>query len=150
MILPNFKVFKPNGRLLGLDWGARRTGVAVSDVSRDFVFVRPSIVTDKNDRDTLINRIIEIINSENISGIVIGLPLRADGSDSETTIMVREFANMLSGKTDLPIVFIDETLSSMAAQEQMGRVNRSDIKENLDSNSARVILENAIALIKRN
>ncbi len=150
MILPNFKVFKPQGRLLGIDWGACRTGVAVSDASRDFVFVRPSIVTNKNDRDTLINRIIEIINSENISGIVIGLPLRTDGSDSETTIMVREFANMLSGKTDLPIVFIDETLSSMAAQEQMGRVNRSDIKENLDSNSARVILENAIALIKRN
>ena len=49
----------------------------------------------------------------------------------------------------MPIIFIDETLSSMSAQEQMGRIRRSDIKEKLDSNSARVILENAIAMMKR-
>ncbi|MCR4917868.1 MAG: Holliday junction resolvase RuvX [Alphaproteobacteria bacterium] len=149
MILPNFKVFKPNGRLLGLDWGARRTGVAVSDASGDFVFARPPIVTDINDTNALVNSIVEIITNEDISGIVIGLPLRTDGTESETTACVRRFANALAAKIEIPIVFLDETLSSMSAQEEMGRVRRSDIKEKLDSNSARVILENAIAMIKR-
>jgi putative transcription antitermination factor YqgF len=72
-----------------------------------------------------------------------------DGSDSETTVMVRTFADKLAGRTYVPIMFIDETLSSSAAQEQMGRVRVRDIKKKLDSNAARVILENAIALMKR-
>ena len=149
MILPNFKVFTPQGRLLGLDWGACRTGVAVSDASGDFVFARPPIVTAANDTDALVNSIVEIIAGENISGIVIGLPLRTDGTESETTAAVRKFANTLATRTEIPIVFIDETLSSMSAQEQMGRIRMHDIKEKLDSNAARVILENAIAMMRR-
>ena len=50
---------------------------------------------------------------------------------------------------DLPIVFIDESFSSVNAQEDMGKVRVKDIKQCLDSESARVILENAIAIIKR-
>lgn len=149
MILPNFKVFTPQGRLLGLDWGACRTGVAVSDASGDFVFARPPIVTAANDTDALVNSVVEIIAGENISGIVIGLPLRTDGTESETTAAVRKFANTLATRTETPIVFIDETLSSMSAQEQMGRIRVHDIKEKLDSNAARVILENAIAMMRR-
>ncbi len=149
MILPNFKVFTPQGRLLGLDWGACRTGVAVSDASGDFVFARPPIVTAANDTDALVNSVVEIIAGENISGIVIGLPLRTDGTESETTAAVRKFANTLATRTEIPIVFIDETLSSMSAQEQMGRIRVHDIKEKLDSNAARVILENAIAMMRR-
>lgn len=149
MILPNFKVFTPQGRLLGLDWGACRTGVAVSDASGDFVFARPPIATAANDTDALVNSVVEIIAGENISGIVIGLPLRTDGTESETTAAVRKFANTLATRTEIPIVFIDETLSSMSAQEQMGRIRVHDIKEKLDSNAARVILENAIAMMRR-
>lgn len=149
MILQNFKVFTPRGRLLGLDWGACRTGVAVSDASGDFVFARPPIVTAANDTDALVNSVVEIIAGENISGIVIGLPLRTDGTESEATAAVRKFANTLATRTEIPIVFIDETLSSMSAQEQMGRIRVHDIKEKLDSNAARVILENAIAMMRR-
>ena len=147
MILPDFKVFKPQGRLLGIDWGARRTGVAVSDVSGDFVFARDPIVSKT--QDELVECILKIIDAEKIVGIIIGLPLRTDGSESETTGCVREFANKLATQTSISIVFLDETLSSSAAQEQMGRVRVRDIKERLDSNAARIILENAIAMIRR-
>ena len=147
MILGNFKVFNTSGRMLGIDWGLRRTGVAVSDESRDFVFARAPIVSDVP--EDLLNAILDIVNSEKITGIVIGLPLRGDGTDSETTAMVRKFAEQLSVRTDVPIMFIDETLSSATAQEQMGRVRVRDIKEKLDSNAARVILENAISMIER-
>ena len=86
---------------------------------------------------------------ENAVGIVVGLPIRSDGSESETTKMVRDFIADLSVKTDLPICLIEENLTSATAQENMGRVRVRDLKENLDSESARVILENAIAIINR-
>ena len=147
MILSNFKAFPRIGRLVGIDWGARRTGIAVTDESREFVFARAPIVL--NDAFALVRAVVEFVRTEKIAGIVIGLPLRTDGTESETTVQVREFANALAGATDVPIVFVDEALSSSEAQGQMGRVRVREIKEKLDSESARVILENAIALMKR-
>ena len=147
MILPDFKDFPRTGRIIGIDWGARRTGVAITDENREFVFVRePIVVANGSD---LVGVVTDLICAEQVCGIVIGLPLRMDGSESETTKQVREFATDLAGWVDLPICFIDETLSSSAAQESMGRVRVRDIKEKLDSESARVILENAIAIINR-
>ncbi len=147
MILPDFKAFPRTGRIIGVDWGARRTGIAISDASREFVFTRSTIMV-RNSAD-IASRIADIAQREGAVGIVIGLPVRSDGTESDTTVMVREFANRLANLTDLPICFIEENLTSITAQEQMGRVRRIDIKQRLDSESARVILENAIAVIRR-
>lgn len=148
MILPDFKAFPRSGRLLGIDWGARRTGVAVSDVSREFVFVRPPILTSRAS-DSQAREIARIATDEDVVGIVIGLPLRGDGTESETTAAVRRSAAEICTYSDLPIVFLEENLTSIAAQDEMGKVHKSDIKQRLDSESARLILENAIALINR-
>ena len=147
MILRDFKVFPRFGRLVGIDWGARRTGVAVSDDSREFVFTRPVIVV--RNPGELVEKVVDLLGAEHVAGIVIGLPLRTNGTESETTKKVRAFADALATKTDLPIIFVDETLTSSTAQESLGRVRRDDIREKLDSESARVILENAIAVINR-
>lgn len=147
MILSDFKDFPITGRIVGIDWGARRTGIAICDETRQMVFLRPVINPMPN--KSIAHQIAELVNVEKISGIVVGLPLRMDGSESETTEMVRVFANDLAKQTNVPICFIDETLSSAGAQESMGRVRVRDIKEKLDSEAARVILENAIAVIKR-
>ena len=147
MILPNFKDFPKSGRVIGIDWGARRTGIAITDESREFVFVRPVVVALNS--DDLVEKITQIINSENVSGVVVGLPLRMDGTESDTTQNVRAFASALEKNLGVPICMLDETLSSASAQEDMGRVRRVDIKQKLDSESARVILENALSIIKR-
>ncbi len=147
MILKNFKDFPRVGRIIGIDWGAKRVGVAISDATREFVFARPQILVQRGGCGEKL--VVDLINTENVVGIVIGLPLHADGTESQTTIMVRDFANKLSQLTDLPIAFIDETLTSASAQEQMGRVRICDIKQKLDSESARIILENAISVINR-
>ena len=148
MILPDFKAFPRVGRIIGVDWGARRVGVAVSDETRGFVFARSTInVGCGDDVATIVAR---VATDERAVGIVVGLPLYPDGAESDTTKMVREFICALSQKTDLPIVTVEENLTSVSAQESMGRVRVRDIKERLDSESARVILENAIALINRN
>ena len=148
MILPDFKAFPHSGRLLGIDWGLRRIGVAVSDAGHDFVFVRPVVVVPRG-ADNHANLIADIAKKESVVGIVVGIPLYSDGSDSNTTKMVRDFINALAKVTDLPICTIEENLTSAVAQENMGRVSVSKLKENLDSESARVILENAIAMINR-
>lgn len=148
MILPDFKAFPHSGRLLGIDWGLRRIGVAVSDAGHDFVFVRPVVVVPRG-ADNHANLVADIAKKESVVGIVVGLPLYSDGSDSDTTKMVRMFIDALAKVTDLPICTIEENLTSAAAQENMGRVSVSKLKENLDSESARVILENAIAMINR-
>lgn len=147
MILQNIKDFPVAGRIIGIDWGARRTGVAVSDESREFIFAREPIIAQNS--DDLIGKVVALIKAERVIGVVIGLPLRMDGTESDTTKSVREFANVLVTRIDVPIIFIDETLSSSCAQESMGRVRVRDIKEKLDSEAARVILENAISMIKR-
>lgn len=147
MILSDYKDFPRVGRIIGIDWGLRRCGVAVSDENREFTFVRPQIVV-KNTTE-LLQRILNIITAEHFVGIVIGLPLYEDGNESDTTKMVREFAALLSTRTDLPIVFIPENLTSMVAQQEIGRKSITKIKQELDSVSAKIILENAIAMLKR-
>jgi putative Holliday junction resolvase len=147
MIFDNYKDFPRFGRIVGLDWGLRRCGVAVSDEKRSFVFARPQI--DVKNQSGLVDDVMAIITQENAVGIVIGLPLYPDGQDSETTQYVRDFANNLAAKTDLPIVFVEENLTSVMAQQEMGKTSVAKIKRELESRSAVVILENAISLLKR-
>lgn len=147
MILSDYKDFPRVGRIIGIDWGLRRCGVAISDENRGFVFVRPQLYV--TNQDELIQKILDILLTDKISGIVLGLPLHADGTDSDTTKQVREFANMLSEQTDWPIIFIEENLTSAVAQAEIGRKSISKIKQELDSVSAKIILENAISVLKR-
>ena len=147
MIMPDFKDFPRTGRIVGIDWGARRTGVAVSDESREFVFVRPPIVVGRGEDNA--KKIADLAVSEQVVGIIIGLPLRIDGSDSDTTSMVRDVAGRIANYTDLPICFIDETLTSATAADEKGLHDKKSVKEKLDSESAKIILENAIAVINR-
>ena len=147
MIMANFKDFPRRGRIMGIDWGARRTGVAMSDETWDFVFVRPPIVMERG--GDIARAVVDMALAERVSGIVIGLPLRTDGTESETTKMVRDFASRVAEYTDLPICFVDESLTSSTAAENAGLHSPREVKEHLDSESARIILENAIAVINR-
>ena len=144
MIIADFKDFPHTGRVVGFDWGAARTGVAVSDESREFVFVRPPFVGGD-----MVSQMVEFAIAEHAVGIVVGLPLRTDGSESETTKQVRDVANQMSKITVLPICFVDESLTSATAAEGIKIHSIKDVKEKLDSESARIILENAIAVMKR-
>lgn len=148
MILPDFKDFPRVGRILGIDWGARRTGVAVSDPTREFIFTRDAILS-RGSVDDIAHQIADVAQGEQVVGIIMGLPVHSDGTPSDTAVAVRQCAASVCTYIDLPICFIEENLTSLAAQESMGRVRIRDIKQRLDSEAARVILENAIAIINR-
>jgi putative Holliday junction resolvase len=151
MISENFKTFPRAGKLMGIDWGEKRIGLAVTDPDKKFTFARPH-ATD-------ISHIAYHISQENITGVIIGLPIRSDGSDSETTKRVRAFAEKLAEQTDVPIALLDETLTSIEAIDRTrrdlgrgcdGRVRRCDRHTgDIDSESARIILENALAIMNR-
>ena len=147
MFLSDYKDFPRIGRIIGIDWGLRRCGIAVSDENRDFVFTRPQLNIKNNDE--LIQNILKILSDDKFVGIVVGLPLYSDGTESDTTKMVRNFVENLSKQTDLPIIFVPENLTSMAAQAEIGCKSITKIKQELDSVSAKIILENAIGLLKR-
>ena len=149
MILSDFKSFPRAGKLVGVDWGQKRIGVAISDESQDFVFAREQLESAKCNAQ---RAILDLINLEKVKGLVIGLPLYSDGTDSKTTGLVRKFADELSKSTDIPIIFMNESLTSVEADEILGNTNmrkRKLNKSKLDSVAAGVILENAIAAIRR-
>lgn len=148
MILPDFKAFPRTGRILGVDWGASRTGIAVSDPAREFVFTRPAILARRGGA-SIARQVVDLAVAESVAGIVIGLPLRGDGTESDTTASVRACAAEMCTYSDLPICFIDESLSSFAAADEGKFRTVHDVKEKLDSQAARIILENAIAMINR-
>jgi len=136
MICDNFKTFPQDGELIGIDWGEKRIGIAVSDPERKFAFARPHA------KD--ISEVAAIISDERPAGVILGLPLRTNGGESETTKRVRLFALKLADETDVPIMLLDESLTSFEAAERILGAGKD-----LDSESARILLENAIAVMNR-
>ena len=148
MVFPDFKDFPRSGRVLGIDWGARRIGVAISDETWVFFWSRPQIdikIVTRSPAEV----VAQIAKDEKVTGIIIGLPLYSDGTESDTATAVRHWATELTAYTDLPIIFIAENLTSVAATENLVGMRRGKVKEKLDSESACVILENGLAMIKR-
>jgi len=139
MLYNDFKDFVENlpatGRLIGIDWGAKRIGVAISTTDRGFIFPKDNL-----------DEVMDIIEADGIVGIIIGLPLLADGSDSDVTRAVRAFAATLD--YGVPVGFIDEILTSAEATEHLA-ASKEQRAKSVDSVAAMVILENAIAMIKR-
>lgn len=128
-------------KALGIDFGTKRVGLAITDPERMFAF--PYKVMERTTRDAMFSELLGIIENEKIADIVIGLPISLDGEDTLTTRQVRNFAASLQRRVDLPIHLVDERLSSIAAEEELKEAGLWDRKrkKNLDSQAAKVILE---------
>ena len=126
-------------RYLAIDYGLKRTGLAVCDKSE--TICSPLAVLDKPDR--LIEQILETMKSEQIEVVVIGLPLNMDGSEGPQAKLVEEFAEMLKLEVSVPIYFQDERLSSFAAGEKLSDIEMSQArkKKRIDAVAAADLLE---------
>jgi len=132
-------------RVLGIDYGQVRVGLALTDPEGRMAFPRPALV--RTSRDALFAALLALIESEDVEAVVVGLPLTLDGGDSLTTRQTRNFAESLARRTPKPIHLMDERLSSAAAEEQLkeaGLCSRK-MKSRLDSQAAVQILESWIA-----
>ena len=128
-------------KILAIDYGERRTGLAVSDDLGITAQRLDTIVID--DIMELPVEVARIAGDLKAEKIVVGLPLNMDGSESAMSEKVREFAGLLAGESNLPVVFWDERMSSMQAQRvmhELGKKTRGN-KHLIDALSATLILQ---------
>jgi putative Holliday junction resolvase len=130
-------------RWLALDVGGRRTGLAVSDASG--TLARPlGVVTASDPLPQVMHTIGNLqAESDGLSGIVVGRPLRLDGTPHQLTGLVDRFVARLRSRTSLPVVFQDERLSSVEAESRLVLRERDwrRRKAKLDAAAAAVILQ---------
>lgn len=133
------------GRLLGLDIGTRTIGLATASADWRFSSARETLKRTRPAADTA--ALGALAAKEEIRGLVIGLPLNMDGTDSERTQSVRAQARNLSRALQLPILLWDERWSTAAVERAMiaRDVSRAKRAERIDALAAAHILEGALA-----
>lgn len=100
-------------RIMGIDYGDARTGLAVSDAMN--ILVGEAWTVNQWDANTLADEIIRQAVARGVERFVLGLPKNMDGTEGARAEKCREFAALLAGKTDIPIVMWDERRSSVEA-----------------------------------
>ena len=137
---PNLPANSGGVRILALDYGQKRIGLAISDQAR--LTAQPlSALTRTNRRDDII-RLRAVIREHNVREIVIGLPLHLDGKASDMSAEVRRFAQRLRKHLSLPVHFRDERLTSWDAENER---RASGSSEDRDSLAAAIILRDFLA-----
>lgn len=138
-----------SGRILGVDFGDTRTGLAVSDVSR---FLASGIGTiSPGGIEKTAAAVAEVAREKKAVAIVVGLPKNMDGTQGFRADRCIEFATLLSEKTDgLPVAMIDERLTTMSASRYLNETNTRGAhrKGVIDTLSAEIILQNALDRLK--
>lgn len=134
----------PMSALVGLDFGDKTIGVAVSDLLRSVATPRETIKRKKFGLDA--DALDVILADVSAGGIVLGLPRNMDGTEGPRCQKTRAFARNLSARCDLPIGFWDERLSSVAAERAMLEADMSRAKraERIDHVAAGFILQGAL------
>ena len=135
---------KGYGALMGLDLGTKTIGVAVSDGLRGVATPLETIKRTKFKADA--TRLLEIADHRNVVGLVLGLPLNMDGSEGPRAQATRAFARNLAPISDLPVVFWDERLSTVAAERALLEADTSRKKrgEVIDHVAASFILQGVL------
>ena len=128
-------------RILGLDYGMRRIGLALSDPLG--IIAKPLITIDTKYTQDYFLKILEIIIDNNVSKIVVGLPINLKGDNSQQTEEVLSFLSNLEKKIKLPIITIDERLSSIAAEKSLKfqGIKVRDNKSLIDETAAAIFLQ---------
>ena len=138
-------------RILGIDYGDARTGIAITDPLNITAQGLETIHHNGNDRIVL-RRLEEIIDKYSVETIVLGMPYNMNGSSSERVEVTKKFIHKLKCKYNkLKIEIIDERLTTVAAHKTMNllEVNKKNKRNIVDTISAEYILEMYINKIKR-
>lgn len=130
--------------IAGLDLGTKTIGIAMSDLGRRLASPRPVIKRIKFGKDA--DALLALAAREKITAFVIGLPVNMDGSSGPRVQATRAFVRAMSEKTDIPFVYWDERLSTVAAERQLIAmdVSRAKRAERIDSAAASFILQGAL------
>jgi putative holliday junction resolvase len=125
-------VSRPEGRVLALDYGAARCGVAVSDPTQTLATPLDPILRPGTRKG--IRRVVTLVDELGVRNIVVGLPLSLSGGDSAQTTETRAWAERLRDLVDVPVEMLDERFTTKLAAQAGGRTSE-------DSRAAAVLLE---------
>jgi putative Holliday junction resolvase len=139
----------PGARLLGLDPGAKRIGVALSDVALSVASPYATLLRTKLKANA--GEVAAIAAREGVGGLVIGLPLDAEQAFGPRAQAARDWAHALSSATGLPAALIDESFTTSDAHERMieAGLSRARRAQLIDKAAAAAILQAALDLIRK-
>ena len=128
-------------RILAIDHGTKRMGIAISDelgmIAQPLEFIPAEPFAD------FLNRLKEIIREKQVELILVGMPRNMDGSYGPAALKVQEFVAVLKGSITIPIKTLDERLTSVQANRLLiqGNVRRDARKEKVDKMAAAILLQ---------
>jgi len=128
-------------RLLGIDFGTVRIGLSLSDPTRTLASPLPFL--DNNSPSQVISAMTALIQTHQITGLVIGMPRNMDGTYGPSAQKVRDFIAQIQKSISLPITPIDERLTTAQASKQLSSIglNQKQLRKKVDSSSASLILQ---------
>tara|TARA_B100000035_G_scaffold24723_1_gene19384 strand:- start:792 stop:1208 length:417 start_codon:yes stop_codon:yes gene_type:complete len=136
------------GRILGIDYGESRIGLAISDTNKSIAF--PFKTIKNKNINFLLDSLKKLYSEKNIDSVVIGLPLGMNGKDTRQTKNVRIFSKSIS-ILGLPIFFQDERLTSTSAKKSLIKQNikTGHNKEKIDEIAATIFLQQFLDINKK-
>ena len=143
------KKLDKKSRLMGIDPGRKRVGIAISDENK--IIASPLTTIIKNKYSDFVKEIIKIVEENQIKGIVIGNPINMDGTASHSSQSAKDLAINLSKDVTKNVTLWDERLSSQGAFSLASdlTINTSKKVDKLDENSAQFILQGALDYLTR-
>jgi putative Holliday junction resolvase len=136
-------------RILGIDYGSKRLGLAMCDELGLTAQALTTITRKNRERD--LKEIETVIKQYNVEKIVVGYPLRLDGTEGIQCEKVNKFVDILESRFSLPIVKWDETLSTKEAEQILieANINRKKRKDVVDKIAAAIILQDYLDYVDR-
>ncbi len=128
------------GRLVGIDFGTVRIGIAISDA--DHLLASPYENYTRRDPEGDSRYFTELVNTESVVGFVIGLPVHSSGEESAKSLEAREFGRWVADLTNLPVTFYDERYTTAQAEQLLNTAELTSKrrKKRLDMVAAQIIL----------
>ena len=129
------------GRLLAIDYGEKRLGLAISDPNQ--IISKPLKTLILSDSQYIYNELEKIISDYEIQKLIIGLPVGMNGKNTQQTRKVEAFREFLQNKIDIPIILFDERLSSVSAKKSLisQGVKTGHNKSKIDQTAAAIFLQ---------
>jgi putative Holliday junction resolvase len=126
-------------RILGLDIGDSRIGVAISDPQG--ILASPLTIINRTDTRADIEAVVDIIRQNQVGRVIAGLPLSMDGSMSQQAEKVKALVDELCRNTEVPVEFRDERLSTVSAKRLIRGVRKTSRETRYDAVAAALILQ---------
>ncbi|MBK6721795.1 MAG: Holliday junction resolvase RuvX [Acidobacteria bacterium] len=139
----------PAGRIIAIDPGTKRCGIAICDELR--ITTRPLKVIDRTSWKKLLSIVKQIVSEYDAVALVMGLPLESDGSESEMSAEARRMAHNFALSLSLPVFLQDERVTSYEAKARLWErgVNLKESRRLVDSEAAAIILSDFIDRLSR-